>query len=61
MGIDEIIEGQHWRLINVVNRPDVIIHRVNKYSDIVFWRYENENRISENEFAYFIKNFKLVQ
>lgn len=61
MSISEIKTGQKWRLINLVNRPDVIIQGVNLYNFTVRWSYENENRSNESEYEYFTKNFKKVE
>jgi len=56
----EVKAGQRWRLINIVNRPDIIVQGVNIYSFIIRWTYENENRINESEYDYFVKNFKKI-
>jgi len=56
----QIKNGQKWRLINIINRPDVIVQRVDVYSFTVYWSYEGENRVNESAYEYFLKNFKKV-
>ena len=61
METDRVKVGQKWRLINIVNRPDVVVQSFDKYRNIVYWHYENENRMNENELEYFLKQFKQVE
>ncbi len=60
MTIDDIKPEQVWKLTNF-SRPNVVVHNVDKYSEIVYWHYENERTISESKSDYFLKNFSLVK
>ena len=61
MGIEDIQPEQKWRLINIVNRPDIVVRSVDRYSNIVYWCYDNENRPNESAVDYFLKTFKRVE
>lgn len=60
MGIEEIQPDQTWRLINIPNRPDVVVKNVNKYNGAVYWHYVEEKQINESEVNYFLKTFKRI-
>lgn len=60
MDISKIQSGQKWKLINIVNRPDIVIQNVDKYNDIIYWHYENDKQINESKSDYFLKTFKCM-
>lgn len=61
MGIEEIQREQRWKIINMPNRPAVIVKNIDKYSETIYWSYENDDQINESTLEYFLKTFRRQQ